>query len=187
MTMRRLLDTLYDAALWLSAACLALIAILVGLQLAGRLLDTALKLFGLPVAGLQILSLAEIAGYMLAAASFLALAPTLKAGAHIRVTMLLSAVSEERRRYLEIFAFGLCALVCAYMTWHLAHFAYFSFLFSEVSYGVIKVPLAIPQTMMALGALVLTVAFADETMIVIRAGRPTFRTAEDAITLGKEG
>ncbi len=48
--------------------------------------------------GWQILSLAEIAGYLLAAASFLALAPTLKAGAHIRVTMLLSAFGEAKRR-----------------------------------------------------------------------------------------
>src|SRR3954470_15939831 len=152
MTMRRLLDTLYDAALWLSAACLALIAMLVGLQLVGRLLDTALKLFGLPVAGFQILSLAEIAGYMLAAASFLALAPTLKAGAHIRVTMILASLSETNRRYMELVAFGFSALASAYMTWHLVHFAFVSFRFAEVSTGVIRVPLAYPQSMMAIGA-----------------------------------
>ena len=35
--------------------------------------------------------------------------------------------------------------------------------------------------------LMLTVALIDELVIVLRGGRPTFRTAEDAITLGKEG
>ena len=40
---------------------------------------------------------------------------------------------------------------------------------------------------MALGALMLTVALIDELVIVVRGGRPTFRNAEDAITLGKEG
>jgi hypothetical protein len=44
---RRALDTLYRAALWASALCLAGIAVLVGLQLAGRLLDGALALLHL--------------------------------------------------------------------------------------------------------------------------------------------
>ena len=73
------------------------------------------------------------------------------------------------------------------MTGHLANFAWVSFLFNEVSAGVIRVPLVYPQTAMALGALILTVALVDELFIVLRRGRPTFRAAEDAITLGKEG
>jgi hypothetical protein len=60
-------------------------------------------------------------------------------------------------------------------------------LFHEVSAGVIRVPLAYPQAAMALGALILTVALVDEFFIVLGRGRPTFRAAEDAITLGKEG
>jgi len=185
--MRQFLDRLYQAALWLSAACLLVIAVLVGLQLAGRLLDSALNLIGLPVRGWQILSLAEIAGYMLAAASFLALAPTLKAGAHIRVTMVLGALSETNRRYMELVAFGFSALASAYMAGNLVHFAWVSFRFNEISTGVIRVPLAYPQSVMAFGAVVLTIALIDETLIVLRHGRPTFRAAEDAITLGKEG
>jgi TRAP-type C4-dicarboxylate transport system permease small subunit len=185
--MRSALDALYRISLYLSAACLLVIAVAVGAQLAGRLLDGTLHLFGLPVLGLQVLSLAEICGYMLAAASFLALAPTLKAGAHIRVTMVLGALSEEKRRYVEIWAFGASTLAAAYLTWHLANFAWVSFLFNEVSAGVVRVPLGYPQAAMALGAAVLTVALADETWTVIARGRPTFRVSEDAITLGKEG
>lgn len=185
--MRKYLDVLYDATLWLSALCLVVIAALVGLQIGGRLVDGALKLLGLPVTGFQILSLAEIAGYMLAAASFLALAGTLKGGAHIRVTMVLAAFSETRRHYLEIAAFAVAAIASAYMTWSLAQFAWYSFLFNEVSYGVVRVQLGYPQAVMAVGAAVLTVALLDELVIVIKRGRPTFRAAEDAITLGKEG
>jgi hypothetical protein len=40
---------------------------------------------------------------------------------------------------------------------------------------------------MALGAFMLTLALIDELFIVVTRGRPTFRVAEDAITLGKEG
>jgi TRAP-type C4-dicarboxylate transport system permease small subunit len=185
--MRRFLDALYRISLGLSAACLVLIALLVGAQLAGRLLDGALHLAGLAPYGFVVLSLAEIAGYLLAAASFLALAGTLKAGAHIRVTMLLAMLGEGARRYVEMWAFGFAVAASGYMTWQLAKFAWVSFGFHEVSTGVVRVPLAIPQAAMAVGALILTIVLVDELAIVFRRGRPTFRGAEDAITLGKEG
>jgi len=184
--MRRTLDTIYLCALWMSAACLATIALLVGFQLAFRLVDGFLKLIGAPVLGFQILSLAEIAAYMLAGASFMALAPTLKAGAHIRVTMLMSALSKTARRYVESAAFAVSTAVCAYGAWQLIDFAWVSYRFNEVSYGVIKVPLFIPQAVMALGAVVLVIALFDETVMVIRRGEASFQATEDAITLGKE-
>jgi TRAP-type C4-dicarboxylate transport system permease small subunit len=160
---------------------------MVGAQLAGRLIDGALKLAGLPVAGIVILSLAEIAGYLLAAASFLALAGTLKSGTHIRVTMVLGALPENWRHKVELWAFGASAAFAAYITWQLVLFAFVSWQFDEVSHGVIRVPLAIPQAAMAVGALVFTIALIDEFVIVLTRGRPTFRSAEDAITHGKEG
>jgi TRAP-type C4-dicarboxylate transport system permease small subunit len=184
--MRRALDTLYAAALWASALCLLAIASLVGLQLAARLIDGTLALLHLPRTDFVILSLAEICGYLLATASFLALAATLKAGAHIRVTMVLHAVGRARR-FAELWAFGVATLVSAYMTWQLANFAYVSFLFHEVSPGVIRVALGYPQAAMALGAAILTIALADECVTVWRRGSPSFQQAEDAITLGKEG
>jgi TRAP-type C4-dicarboxylate transport system permease small subunit len=185
--MRRALDAVYRATLWASALCLVSIALLVGAQLAGRLLDGTLALLHLPRSDFVVLSLNEICGYLLAAASFLALAGTLKAGAHIRVTMVLGMIGERARRYVEIWAFGFAAAASAYMTGHLGNFAWVSLRFHEVSPGVIRVPLVYPQAAMAIGALFLTVALVDELLIVLRGGRPTFRSAEDAITLGKEG
>ena len=184
---RRFLDGLYLAALWISALCLCTIAGLVGLQLVGRIADGLLAMLRLPKYGFVILSLAEIAGYLLAAASFFALAATLKSGAHIRVTMALSFLDEKIRRVVELWAFGASAAFCVYMTYQLANFAWVSYRFNEVSPGVILVPLAIPQAAMAAGIAILTVAFIDEFLIIWRRGRPTFRTAEDAIMLGKEG
>ncbi len=184
--MRAFLDNLYRVTLWASALCLAAIALLVGAQLAGRLLDGTLALLHLPRTDFVILSLAEICGYMLGAASFLALAGTLKAGVHIRVTMLLAALGERIRHILEIWAFGCAAAVSAYVTYNLGLFAYVSLRFHEVSTGVIRVPLAYPQAVMAFGALVLTVALIDELVIVVKGGRPTFRVTEDSILMGKE-
>lgn len=184
--MRRFLDTLYRIALWLSALCLVVIAVMVGLQLAGRIVDGAMKLVGLNPYGFVILSLAEIAANLLAAASFLALAGTLKAGAHIRVTMLLSAVGERARTWLEVFAFGFATVLSAYLTWNIGSFSYYSLIFHEVSPGLIPVPLAIPQIAMTAGALILTVALADEFVTIVMRGRPSFRAAEDSFSLGKE-
>jgi TRAP-type C4-dicarboxylate transport system permease small subunit len=185
--MRRFLDTLYASALWAAALCLATIALLVGAQLAGRLLDGTLALLHLPRTDFVILSLAEISGYLLAGASFLALAGTLKSGNHIRVTMVLGMLGERARRFVEIWAFAAAAAAAGYMTWQFANFAYVSLRFNEVSTGVVRVPLAYPQASMALGAAILTIALIDEFVIVVTRGRPSFRTAEDAITLGKEG
>ena len=185
--MRCFLDHLYRATLWASALCLCTIALLVGAQLAMRLVDGALALLHLPRSDFVILSLNEICGYLLAAASFLALAGTLKAGAHIRVTLVLAALSERTRYFIEIWAFGFAAAACGYGTYQLANFAWVSLRFHEVSPGVIRVPLVYPQAGMALGALIVTVALLDELVVVVTRGRPTFRAAEDAITLGKEG
>jgi TRAP-type C4-dicarboxylate transport system permease small subunit len=185
--MRRLLDWLYHSTLWLAAVCLVVIAALIALQLLGRLVDGALKLVGLAPYGFVILSLAEIAGYLLAAASFLALAGTLKAGAHIRVTMLLGALGETKRRFVELWALGAAAALTIYMTFNIARFAFYSWQFNDVSHGLIPVPLAIPQAAMAFGLLILVLALIDEFVIVLRHGRPTFRATEDALMLGKEG
>jgi TRAP-type C4-dicarboxylate transport system permease small subunit len=184
--MRHALDRLYTATLWGSALCLVAIACLVGAQLAGRLIDGTLALVHLPRTDFVILSLSEICGYLLAAASFLALAGTLKSGAHIRVTMALNALGAYRR-FAELWAFAVATLASGYMSWHLINFAYVSWLFNEVSTGVVRVPLWYPQAAMAVGSTILTVALVDELIGVWRTGRPSFRGAEDAITLGKEG
>lgn len=184
--MRHLLDSLYRAALWLAASCLVLIALLVGVQVLGRLVDAALKLAGFAPFGLVILSLSEIAGCLLAAASFFALAGTLKAGAHIRVTLALAALGERRRRALEIWALAAAAAFSAYIAWSLGRFAYYSWLFHEVSPGLVPIPLALPQAAMACGMVLLTVAFIDELIAVLRGAAPSFRRAEDALGAGKE-
>ena len=184
--MRKFLDRIYRWALWVAALCLVGIALLVGAQLAGRIVDGTLKLLGREPYGIVILSLAEFSGFLLAAASFFALAATLKAGAHIRVTMLLSALGENVRRWVEVWVFAFTAATAIYVTWYLGRFAYLSWTFHDVSPGVIPAPLWIPQAAMTIGAAVLATALLDELLIVLRGGRPTFRSSEDAFVFGKE-
>jgi TRAP-type C4-dicarboxylate transport system permease small subunit len=186
MTLRPILDRFYALTLWLAAACLVAIGILVGIQVIGRIADLLLKLTGRPPYGFMVASLAEMAGYLLAAASFLALAATLKQGAHIRVTMLLGALPPRARILFELWALSAGSAFVAYMTWSVARLVWDSIRFKEVSYGLLPIPLAIPQAAMALGLLALLVALLDELSIAWRSGRPSFRSAEDAFTGAKE-
>ncbi len=184
--MRSLLDRFYALTLRLAATCLVTIGVLVGIQVIGRVADLLLKLAGRPAYGFMIASLAEMAGYLLAATSFLALAATLKRGAHIRVTMLLGALPPRARFLFELWAFATGSAFVAFMTWSVARLVWDSIRFKEVSYGLLPIPLAIPQAAMAIGLLALLVALLDELLITWRTGRPSFRSAEDAFTGAKE-
>jgi len=184
--MRRALDIIYSTSFWLAITCLILIATLVGLQVGARLIDTLLRAANLPRTNFVILSLSEIAGYLLAAGSFLALAGTLKGGSHIRVTMLINNVSPRVRTALEAGALLFGAIGTSYATWHLYLFAHQSWRFNEVSTGLVPVPLVYPQAAMVIGAAILAIAFFDEFVTTVRTGRPSFTGTEDAISLGQE-
>ena len=80
-TLRRTLDALYDGAAALAALFMVLLLVMVVLSVIGRQLH-----FNVP-------GIDAYAGYMMAATGFLALAHTLKRGEHIRVTLLLSALT----------------------------------------------------------------------------------------------
>lgn len=185
--MRPFLNRLYAASLWLAAATLVVIAALVAVQVFARLIDVLLKAVGQPPFGFAILSLPEIAGYLLAVGSCLALAGTLKAGAHIRVTMALSAMGESRRRVVEAAIHAAGVILSIYLFLAVALLAWDSFKFNEVSTGLVRIPLVWPQAAMAVGFIILAIAFLDEFLEVVRNGRPSYRVSEDAITIGKEG
>jgi TRAP-type C4-dicarboxylate transport system permease small subunit len=185
--MRTVLDRLYLVSGWLAAACFVVIGLMVGAQLLGRIVDGLMRLAGVRPYGFIVEGLAEIAGYLLAASSLLALAPTFKAGAHIRVTMLLSALDARARWLFELGAFGASLAFTAYMAWRMGLLTIDSWRFNEVSHGLVPLQLAYPQAAMFAGLLIFTIALLDELVVVITAGRPSFAAAEEAVTLGKEG
>ena len=104
--MRRVLDALYDGAAAMAALCMVGLLVMVLLSVLGRQLN-----FHVPGTD-------AYAGYMMAAAGFLALAHTLKRGEHIRVTLLLSALKGKAHHALEVWALsvatGLAALSAVY-------------------------------------------------------------------------
>ena len=185
--MRRFLDRMYLAAGWLSAACFVIIAAMVTVQIIGRIVDSVMRLMGMVPYGFIVEGLAEIAGYLLATASLLALGLALKSASHIRITLVLGLLPPKARWYSELLAIGASAIFASYMTTRLALLAIDSWRFNEVSFGLVPVQLVWPQAAMALGLLVFTIALIDELVITATQGRPSFVATEDALTVGKEG
>jgi len=164
---RKLLDGLYDGAAWLAALFMVGLLAMVLLSIAGRQLH-----FHLPGTD-------AYAGYMMAAAGFLALAHTLKRGEHIRVTLLLSALHGGRRRALEIWALFAATLLASLSAYYSCRLAWQSRAFNDISTSNDATPLWIPQLAMAAGTVILAIAFVDELVLELR-GRRVVPVSDEA-------
>lgn len=169
--MRRMLDLIYAVSGWTAAACLVLIFSLVSIQVLARLLDGAMRLAGQRAYGLLIPSIAEICGFLLAAASFLALARTLTAGNHIRIGMLVERLPASLRRWVEGLVGCAAFALAIHFTVAMGRLTFKSASFGDVSYGMIPVPLALPQGLMTLGLAILAIAVLDVTVTAFREKR----------------
>jgi len=156
---RRLLDALYDGAAALAAVFMVGLLVMVLLSVAGRQLHFHLR------------GTDAYAGYMMAAAGFLALAHTLKRGEHIRVTLLITQLRGKPRRALELWALGASSLLAALAAFYSVRLAWQSYAFQDMSTANDATPLWIPQLAMAAGTVVLCVAFVDEWMLEWRGVR----------------
>ena len=183
--MRRFLDLLYDAAAYAAAFFMVGILVMVLASVLGRLL------------GFNLRGSDAYAGYCMAAASFLALAHTLKRGEHIRVNLFLERSGPRARHALELLSHGVGLLLerfggrlrrpleiwshlagaffCAVLALYSVRLAWQSHVFNDISQGNDATPMWIPQIGMAVGAIVLLVAMVDDLVAVIR--RQELRTA----------
>lgn len=157
--MRRLLDALYTGAAWLAALCMVALLIAVLLSILGRQLD-------FHIAGID-----AYAGYMMAAAGFLALAHTLKRGEHIRVTLLLHMLRGRWRKGMELWALAVATLLALLFAFYSCRLAWQSHLFHDISTSNDATPLWIPQLAMAAGAVIFALAFLDELLLELRGQR----------------
>ena len=117
------------------------------------------------------------AGYLMAGAGFLALAHTLKRGEHIRVTLLIASLRGRARRVLERFALGAATALSALGAYYSCRLAWQSRVFNDISTGNDAMALWIPQLSMALGTVILCLAFVDELVLEWRGQRHTSDTA----------
>lgn len=166
--MRRVLDKTYQIAGAIAALSILLICLVVSAQVGLNILAR----IGGPALSFTIPSYADFAGFALATASFLALAYTLRAGGHIRVNLLIQKTGERTQWRLEILTLSLAGAMAGYATWFAAGLLGESWHYGDLSPGIIAIPLWIPQVPMVAGLGLLTIAFADTLIEVIRAGGP---------------
>ena len=166
--MRRLLDALYDGAATLAALAMVGLLVMVLLSIVSRQLH------------LHLPGTDAYAGYLMAAAGFLALAHTLKKGEHIRVTLLLTTLKGGARRAAEIWALGAASLLATLSAFYACRLSWQSYAFHDISTGNDATPLWIPQLAMAAGSVILAVAFVDELVLELL-GRRVAPGAEQAL------
>jgi len=160
MNVRRALDALYDAAGILAALFIVGTLLMVLLGIASRLVSWF-------VPGTD-----AYAGYCMAAAGFLALAHTFRRGEHIRVTLILEHVGTKARRGLELWSLFTGSVLAALFAFYSVRLVLVSRDFNDISTGNDATPLWVPQLAMALGSLVLLVAFVDALVLAWRGKRP---------------
>jgi TRAP-type C4-dicarboxylate transport system permease small subunit len=172
--MRNALDTLYRISGFLAVVFLAAICIIV----MGQVILNIINVIGGAVTGtafgLVIPSYAEFAGFFLAAGSFFALAPTLKAGGHIRVSLVIQKMSPKTRHIAEIWSLLIASSLVAYFTYNMWMLIYESYEFGDMSTGMIPVEIWIPQVPLGVGLTILLIALVDELVVVLSGGVPSY-------------
>jgi TRAP-type C4-dicarboxylate transport system permease small subunit len=143
---RRWLDRLYYAAGAVGALfVLAILVLMIG--------QSVLREFGVRTGAVN-----DIVAWCCAAASFFTMAHAFKHGDFVRVTLLLEAVPAGPRRTLELAALAIASVAVAYLAWWACRFTYESWQFNELAQGLLPIPIWIPQSSFAIGALLLLVA-----------------------------
>ena len=155
--LRRILDFLYLLGGIIASVFLIAILTIIVLQMLARWTGTTFP------------GATDYAGYCMAAASFFAFAYALNHGAHIRVSLVLSAMG-RMRRWGETFCFAMGTLIATYFAWYAVKGTYVSWRWNEISQGLDKTPMWIPQISMAVGAILLAIAFWDHLIQLFLTG-----------------
>lgn len=168
MRLRTVLDGVYAACALLAGASLVAIGVLVTLQIGSRML------------GYLVPSADEFAGYCMVASLFLGMPYTFRSGAHVRVELLMDKLDPHRRRALERLCLVVGTCVSVYFAWFVVDMTVDSYRFGDRSQGILATPLWIPQSSMAFGLVVLSVAMFD---LLVR----SFRTGADQVMVRSPG
>ena len=140
------LDVVYRIAGFLAGLLLILLCCLILYSIAARLLSL--------YAG----GAADVAGYVMATSTFMALAYTFRSHGHIRVQLLVQRLSSPIRRGVEVFSLAFMSGIAVFIAWYMTRLAYDSYDFGERSQGADAILMWIPQAPVAAGAWLLAVA-----------------------------
>ena len=171
----RVLDGIYVAGGVLGALFLIVILILIVINMGLR--NLSYFNISIPFPGST-----DYAGYCMAASSCFALAYALNKGSHIRVNLVLGRLGRWRR-YGEIWCYGIAALMALVFARYAIKSNILSEKINDISQGLDKTPLWIPQISMSVGAVLLAVALVDHLVRLLL----TPHDGVEKAALGEEG
>lgn len=169
--LRAVLDTGYRVCGWLSALFVILILAVVLGQVLLNIVSSLLEQTTGKTVGLLIPSYSDLSGFFLAAATFFGMAYTFRAGGHIRVTLFISRLPARIRHVSEIFCLSIALLAAFLVSFEAVHLTHESWVFGDSSYGLLAIPIWIPQASFALGSIAFTISIADALLTTL-AGDP---------------
>ncbi|WP_025900084.1 TRAP transporter small permease [Sneathiella glossodoripedis] len=172
--MRLVLNSLYKGGGLLGAFFILLIAVLVVAQVFLNMIDRVAGLVFEDAIGLTIPSYSDFTGFFLAASSFLALAYTLREGGHIRVTLVLQQLPEKIQHLAEIWCLVFVSAITIFATIYTGFLVHESWVYEDMSSGMVAVPIWIPQSSVLLGLAILSIALIDELITVLRGGAASY-------------
>jgi TRAP-type C4-dicarboxylate transport system permease small subunit len=168
--MNKIKHYFYLSSVILSGSCLVMMTLLILAQIIARSF------------GQVIPSSEDFAGWLLSATIFFGLAYTFHHGGHIRVTMLLSRLSPNKRRLQEFFNLLTGLLISAYFAFYSIVTVYDSYDYEEVTETYLAMPLWIVQTPMAVGALFLFMAMLDSFIEMLAGRTPLYISSENELS-----
>lgn len=160
--MRKLLDGLYTFSYFMAGLMALMIFAVILAQVVGRVL------------GFVVPSANELAGFSTAALVFFGLAPTLRQGGLIRVSLVLGRAQGKSRLILERLALTLAVLAAGYAEWYLVLLALDSYHYLDLAPGLLPLSLWIPQGLTALGLGIFLVALLEAWVLVLLGHLPPY-------------
>jgi TRAP-type C4-dicarboxylate transport system permease small subunit len=103
--------------------------------------------------------------------SFLAFAAALNKGSHIRVSILLNAVNDRTRWFLEVWCFAIGTAAAWYVSYYIYRMLGFAIKFSDVSQGQDATPMWIAQMPVMIGSVILAIALTDNLVSLLVTGK----------------
>lgn len=152
---RRFLDLIYLTSGVLSAVFLFAILVIIVAQMLAR------------ATGIGFPGSSDYAGYMMAAASFMAFAYTLNKGGHVRVSIVLGHLQGTKRYLAELLCHVLATVFTCILAWYAVAMVYWSYILGDISQGQDATRLWIVQTPVAVGAVILALCFADNLISML--------------------
>lgn len=165
--MRRFLNKTYLACGYLSALFLIGIILTIIWQVVSRWLG-------------RTADATEMAGMCLAASTFFGLAYTFREGGHVRINLLVTHLPKKIQRWVELFNCMIGFVVITFTSWNMWLLAFQSWDFDDISPGLLAMPFWIPQTGVAVGLTVFSIALLDEFFWIIQGNRPHYDAQDSA-------